>query len=58
MILILSTAKTVQKNQLRNHCVHIALKSALESLGEEVSLVKEKHMIHPHTETEEVPRLT
>lgn len=50
--------KTVQKNQLRNHCVHIALKSALESLGEEVSLVKEKHMIHPQAETEEVPRLT
>lgn len=48
----------MQRNQLRNRCVHLALKSALESLGEEVSLVKEKHVIHPLTETEEVPRLT
>lgn len=48
----------MQRNQLRNHFVHSALKSALESLGEEVSLVKEKHMIHPQTETEEAPRLT
>lgn len=51
-------AKSVQRNQLRNHSVHLALKTALESLGEGVSPVKEKHMIHPQTETEEAPRLT
>lgn len=34
-------AKTVQRNQLRNHFAHLALKSALAFWEEEVSLVKE-----------------
>lgn len=33
--------KKLQRNQLRNHLVHLALKRALDFLREEVLLVKE-----------------